>query len=81
MTPWPPPTPALWAPRARRWLRRFLTAMDRRKSLRLQARALRAADVEWRRRYEAWWEDHGWQTAAPTPEDAYAQVIAARRPR
>ena len=70
MNPLPPPI-ALWAPRLRRWLTRFLSYMDRRTARRLADSHQTYLDHAWRTAYTEWWNDHGWLEGAPTPEQAW----------
>jgi hypothetical protein len=80
MSPLPPPPPAFWAPRARKWLNRFLANRDRAKARRIAAAGLRVEDERWRIAYHEWWHDYGWQIPADPPNVAYAKMIARRRP-
>lgn len=78
MRPLPPPPPQLWAPRARRYLMRFLAHMDRRAARRLAAGNQDAIDMAWYRLYVEWWTNHGWAHGAETPEEAWRKARARR---
>jgi len=79
VTALPPPPPAVWAPRFRAWLNRRFTALDRRKVRILASHGQNVVDFHWRRQYAAWWNEHGWQTGAPTADEAYTNLIESRR--
>jgi hypothetical protein len=75
----PLPPPVVWAPRLRHHLNRFFRYMDRRKALKLARIQQTAVDWQWRREYTAWWNHVGWERGAPTPEQAWDNLMRARR--
>lgn len=77
--PLPPPPPPLWAPHLRVPLQRLLTRLDRRKARILRAQGVNLADWHWKNQYAEWWHDIGWQTGAPTADEAYTQLLAQRK--
>ena len=75
----PPPAPPVWAPRFRKWLNRWLTAMDRRKARQLAGSNQSVLDIQWKARYREWWDAGGWATGAAPPDEAYWTMIRHRR--
>jgi hypothetical protein len=75
----PPPPPALWAPRTRNLLNRWLTRMDRRKARHLAGANQTAVDWYWHRAYTEWWHAHGWHEGARTPDQAWNDMMRSRK--